>query len=193
MLLGRVVLHCHILHADRILSMNVILLGYRASGKTSIGKKLAAQLWKDFVDTDQQVRKRFNDQAIAEIWQEHGEPAFRQAEAAVIAELLQKDEQVIATGGGILTHEAGRAAIESAEKVRRIYLSCAPEVLAQRLGSDLATASQRPALTPGSDPVAEVAGVLAKRDPVYRAVADVVFDVSHCSIDEAVHYLIAKL
>jgi len=173
--------------------MNVILLGYRASGKTSIGKKLAAQLWKDFVDTDQQVRKRFNDQAIAEIWQEHGEPAFRQAEAAVIAELLQKDEQVIATGGGILTHEAGRAAIESAEKVRRIYLSCAPEVLAQRLGSDLATASQRPALTPGSDPVAEVAGVLAKRDPVYRAVADVVFDVSHCSIDEAVHYLIAKL
>ena len=46
--------------------MNLVLLGYRGSGKSSIGKKLANELWKDFVDLDDQTRSRFNNQAIAE-------------------------------------------------------------------------------------------------------------------------------
>ena len=61
--------------------MNIVLLGYRGSGKTSIGKKLASELWKDFVDLDDATRARFNNQTIADIWAEHGEAAFRAAEA----------------------------------------------------------------------------------------------------------------
>lgn len=173
--------------------MNVILLGYRGCGKTSIGKKLANELWKDFVDTDAQVRKRFGDITIAEIWEKWGEPAFRQAEAEALAALTQKDDLVIATGGGILTHDAGRQAVAAAENATRIYLSCAADILAQRIAADTTTTAERPSLTASATAVDEVATVLAERDPAYRAAADVVFDVTHCSIEEAVRHLIAKL
>lgn len=173
--------------------MNIVLLGYRGSGKTSIGKKLANELWKDFVDLDDQTRARFKNQAIADIWAEHGEPAFRAAEAEVAAEHFAKDDLVIATGGGILTHDAGKQAVESADHAKRIYLSCSPEVLAERIATDSTTATERPSLTGDADPAAEVEAVLNQRDPVYREVADIVFDVTYCSIDEAVRHLIAKL
>ena len=173
--------------------MNIILLGYRGSGKTSVGKQLANELWKDFVDLDDVTRKRFNGLSIAEIWAEYGEPAFRTAEAEAASELFAKDDLVIATGGGILTHDAGRAAVTSAENATRIYLSCAADVLASRIAGDATTASERPSLTDDSDPAAEVEAVLTQRDPVYREAADIVFDVTYCSIEEAVRHLIAKL
>ncbi|MFN3169019.1 MAG: shikimate kinase [Phycisphaeraceae bacterium] len=173
--------------------MNVILLGYRGSGKTSIGKKLANELWKDFVDTDDRVRQRFNGVPIAEIWETHGEPAFRQAEAQTVAELLQKPDQVIALGGGTLTHDDARRTIQQADNATRIYLRCDPDVLAQRIADDTTTSTERPALTDNADPADEVRQVLTQRDPVYRHTADIVFDVTHCSIEEAVRYLIAKL
>ncbi len=173
--------------------MNIVLLGYRGCGKTSIGKQLAIELWKDFVDLDDVVRKRFNNATIAEIWAEHGEAGFRQAEAEAAALLLAKDSQVIALGGGTLTTDAGKAAVVSAEHATRIYLSCSTDVLAKRIAGDSTTATQRPSLTGNTDPAAEVEQVLAKRDPVYREVADIVFDVTYCSIDEAVRHLITKL
>ena len=57
--------------------MNIILMGYRGCGKTSIGRKIADQTWKEFVDVDVDVCKRFENRSIAEIWQTDGEPAFR--------------------------------------------------------------------------------------------------------------------
>ncbi|MFK7788327.1 MAG: shikimate kinase, partial [Phycisphaeraceae bacterium] len=168
-------------------------LGYRGSGKTSIGKQLAVELWKDFVDLDDATRQRFNNQTIADIWAEHGEAVFRQAEAESAGHLLAKENQVIALGGGTLTTDAGKAAVTSAENATRIYLSCSADVLAKRIASDATTATERPSLTGNSDPAAEVEEVLAQRDPVYREVADIVFDVTYCSIAEAVRHLIAKL
>lgn len=173
--------------------MNIILTGYRASGKTSIGKKLASELWKDFVDTDDQVRTRFDGVTIAQIWEQWGEPAFRQAEADAVAQLLTQDDQIIALGGGTLTHEGARAAVQQAQNATRIYLRCEPDVLAKRLSADAATDTERPSLTGDTDPADEVKAVLAQRDPVYREVADIVFDVTHCSIAEAVRHLITKL
>jgi len=173
--------------------MNIILLGYRGSGKTSIGKKLANELWKDFVDTDDKVRKRFNGVPIAEIWEQHGEPAFRQAEADTVAELLQKPDQVIALGGGTLTHDGARHTVQQADNATRIYLRCDPATLAQRIAADATTQTERPSLTGNADPADEVKLVLEQRDPVYRETADIVFDVTHCSIEEAVRHLIAKL
>lgn len=172
--------------------MNVILLGYRGCGKTSVGKKIANELWKDFVDTDDKVRERFGT-SIAEIWKKWGEPAFRQAEAEAMTQLAVKEDLVIATGGGILTHDAGRQAVLNAPNATRIYLACSAEVLAQRIASDSATTQERPSLTGDTDPAEEVRQVLEQRDPVYREVADIVFDVSHCSIDEAKRHLIGKL
>ncbi|MGB0768147.1 MAG: shikimate kinase [Phycisphaeraceae bacterium] len=173
--------------------MNIVLLGYRGSGKSTLGKKLANELWKDFVDLDDRTRSRFGDATIAEIWAEHGEAAFRQAEAEAVVACLAQDDQVVALGGGTLTTEAGRRAVASADDALRIYLSCSPDVLAKRIAGDQTTAAERPSLTGETDPAEEVVAVLAERDPVYRDAADIVFDVTHCSIDEAVRHLIAKL
>lgn len=173
--------------------MNVILMGYRGCGKTSIGKKLASELWKDFVDVDDQVRKRFGNITIAGIWEKWGEPAFRQAEAEATAALLERDDLVIALGGGTLTHPGARTMILQADHATRIYLSCDADILAERIAADTTTSEERPSLSGNTDPADEVKQVLAERDPVYRASADIIFDVTHCSIQEAVRHLIAKL
>lgn len=173
--------------------MNVILFGYRGSGKTTIGKRLASELWKDFVDVDALVRERFGKITIAEIWEQWGEAGFRQAEVEATQAVVRFADHVIALGGGTLMQPAARQAVEQAPEAKRIYLSCDPEVLYERIAGDAASSTERPALTDQGGGLAEVKAVLAERDPVYRAVADVVFDVSFCSIEEAVRHLIAKL
>ena len=174
--------------------MNVILIGYRGCGKTSVGRKLASELWKDFVDVDDETRKRFDNATIADIWATHGEPAWRAAEVDVTRELCAKDDLVIGLGGGTLMQRGARAAVESAD-AKRIYLKCAVPELARRIEADSATAGTRPSLTQAAggaavSPSQEIAEVLAQREPVYRAVADSEFDVTHCSVDEVVRHLL---
>jgi shikimate kinase len=174
--------------------MNVILIGYRGCGKTSVGRKLASSLWKDFVDVDDHTRQRFDNDTIANIWATHGEPAWRAAEVEVTRELCAKDDLVIGLGGGTLMQSEARAAVESAD-AKRIYLKCAVPELARRIEADEATAGARPSLTQAAGGAAvsasqEIATVLAEREPVYRAVADSEFDVTHCSVDEVVRHLL---
>ena len=173
--------------------MHIVLFGYRGCGKTSIGKRLASELWKDFVDTDDVVRKRFGGITIAEIWEQWGEPGFRQAEVEAVQALLQQDEHVIALGGGTLMQPGAATALAESDGCKRIYLSCDPEVLLKRIEGDESSATERPALTSQGGGLDEIKQVLAQRDPVYRANADIVFDVSLCSIEEAVQHLIVKL
>lgn len=192
-LLGLVGLHRRIVPADRIRGMNVILFGYRGSGKTSVGKKLAEQLWKDFVDVDALVRERFGGITIAEIWEQWGEAGFRQAEVEATQAVVRFNDHVIALGGGTLMQPAAREAVEQAPEATRIYLRCDPEVLYQRIAGDETTPSERPALTDQGGGLQEVEQVLAERDPVYRSVADVVFDATYCTIEQTVQHLITKL
>ncbi|MFA9478796.1 shikimate kinase [Phycisphaerales bacterium AB-hyl4] len=172
--------------------MNVILIGYRGSGKTTIGKKLANQLWKDFVDVDHEICKRFDNSSIADIWQTHGEPRYREVEVEVTRELIHRTNQVIALGGGTLMQPGAREAVEQAADAKRIYLYADPTVLHRRIEADAQTAATRPALTAQGGGLDEVKAVLNDRDPVYRAVADVVFNVTDITPDEAVRLLVTK-
>lgn len=169
--------------------MNIILIGYRGSGKTSIGRKIADQTWKDFVDTDALVMAEFGGRTIRDIWETDGEPAFRQAEVEVTRKVLAGSNQVIALGGGTVMQPDARQAVVEAEDAKRIYLSCRPAVLAERIAGDASTAGARPDLTEKGGGVEEITAVLEERDPVYREVADAVFDVTYTSIDEAVAHL----
>lgn len=173
--------------------MNIVLVGYRGSGKTSVGKKLASQLWKTFVDVDRETCRRFDNRTIADIWQTEGEPAWREAEAQVMADLLGRDEQVIALGGGTVMIPQARQALEQADDCRTVYLCCQPEELFRRIEHDAHSAATRPSLTGQGGGLEEIRAVLEQRDPVYRAVADEVFDVTHAGIDETVRHLIRRL
>lgn len=173
--------------------MNIVLVGYRGSGKTTIGKRLASQLWKTFVDVDRETCRRFDDAAVADIWQTHGEPAWREAEAAVTVELLGRSNQVIALGGGSVVIPAVRQALEQASDCRTIYLRCDSSELHRRIQGDAQSATSRPSLTDRGGGLDEIQAVLAEREPMYRAVADEEFDVTRTGIDETVRHLIKRL
>src|SRR5579864_5367992 len=110
--------------------MSIILIGYRGSGKTTIGNKLADRLWQPFVDVDDLIVRRAGKN-IREIFEKDGEPAFREMEAHAVKEACALSEHVIGFGGGTLGLEENRRAIKDAgHKV--IYLKCAPEELLKR-------------------------------------------------------------
>lgn len=172
--------------------MNIVLIGYRGSGKTTIGRKLADQLWKRFVDSDAEVCRRMGGRTIKQIWEQDGEAAFRRAECDTLADLLKGDEQVIALGGGTVMRPAARAALEAADHCRCIYLKCDAEELFKRIHSDPQTAATRPNLTSLGGGVEEVRHVLAERGPVYEAVADAVLDVTPMSPEDAACHIIRR-
>ena len=173
--------------------MNLVLLGYRGSGKTAVGKKLSHETWKKFVDVDAEVCKRFGGVTIREIWERHGEGAFREKECDVVEELMKRDDQVIALGGGSLMQERARKAVQEATNAIRIYLKCDPEVLHQRISADTTTAAARPNLTTLGGGVEEIRAVLAERELVYAAVADKTLDVTHIqSVEDTVEYIVRR-
>ena len=176
-----------------MLVMNIILIGYRGSGKTCIGSRLAQRLDLHFVDTDQVTCRRFGNDSIADIWQQHGEPAWRKMEVEVTVALCAADDQVIALGGGTVIETGGRQAVINATNCKRVYLYCLPEQLHQRIGADANTTVARPDLTNHGGGLEEIKQVLTQRDPVYRQVADIIVDVTNLSIDHAVAELVNVL
>lgn len=172
--------------------MNIILIGYRGCGKTSIGRRLAGELWKTFADVDQVACERFGGQTIAQIWKEHGEPAWRRTETEVTRDLCGRPDHVIALGGGTLMQPPSRLVVEAAPDAVRIYLRCEPEELHRRIANDDQSAATRPSLTALGGGLDEIRTVLAQREPVYLAVAERVFDVTHLDIEGATRTLIER-
>ncbi|MDX1565173.1 MAG: shikimate kinase, partial [Phycisphaeraceae bacterium] len=148
--------------------MNLILIGYRASGKTTLGRAVAEKLGWRFIDTDDRVRTEFEGRTIADIWQQEGEKAFRAAECRVVRRLLKQDRQVIALGGGTPMQTEAYQALREDPNAFCVYLAAPAEVLAERIAIDAGSADQRPALTPLGGGLDEVSRTLALREPTYR-------------------------
>src|SRR5215831_15611769 len=104
--------------------MSIVLIGYRGSGKTTVGKRLADSLWQSFVDSDELIVKRAG-KTIKEIFEQEGEPRFRDLESEVIREVAKLEDHVIALGGGAPLRAENREAIRGA-KHSVIYLRCEP-------------------------------------------------------------------
>ncbi len=168
-------------------------MGYRGSGKTSVGRPLAERLGWAFVDVDDAICTWFGGITIAQIWRTYGEPAFREREVEVTREQCQRDKVVIGLGGGTLMQAGALAAVESASPVLRVYLRCEPGVLAERISSDTQSDQTRPNLTEHDGGVKEIETMLGEREPVYRAVADLEIDVTSMEIDRVVDQLAAAV
>ena len=154
--------------------MNIILIGYRASGKTSAGRELARLLGRPFFDTDRMIFAK-TGRTVREIVEAGGWQAFREVEKTVISELSGLDGAVIAAGGGAVMDPDNVSMLR--EGGRFVWLQADARILAFRMSRDRNGATQRPSLT-GAGTLMEVEKVLAKRLPVYRAVADVVVDTA---------------
>lgn len=167
--------------------MSIVLIGYRGSGKTTIGRRLADRLWWKFVDSDEQIVARAG-KTIREIFEQQGEEAFRDLEAQVVAEVLKLSDHVISLGGGAVLREANREAIKKSGHAV-IYLKCDPAVLHERIAADTATAENRPALTNLGGSIEEIKQLLDAREPIYRQTMTAELDVTNQSIDDAVAWI----
>lgn len=153
---------------------NIILVGLMGSGKTSVGKVLARMLDKNFVDSDHEI-ERATGVRIPVIFEIEGELKFRERERKMIAELVARDNVVLATGGGAILTAENREALKTNGTV--IYLRAPVNSLLRRTQRD----RNRPLLQV-VDPAAKLQELYVARDPLYRDTADLIFDTNNQSV-----------
>jgi shikimate kinase len=164
----------------------LFLIGYRGTGKTTVARLLAGRLGRAWLDADALLEKRAG-RTICQIFADEGEQAFRDLEAALLAELCACPGQVIATGGGVVLRADNRERLKRAGSV--LWLTADPAVIWERLRQDAATRERRPDLTVGG--LAEVEELLRQRRPLYEACADWTVDTTRHSPDEVVEACLA--
>ena len=162
-------------------SGNIFLVGMMGAGKTTVGKLLAQQLGKTFVDSDEEIQQR-TGVTIPHIFDVEGEAGFRQRETNVIQDLVRLDNLVLATGGGAVLNGQNCDALRSNGIV--IYLRSSVHDLWQRTRHD----RNRPLLQT-ADPRATLKNLYEQRDPLYSQVADLVISTGK----QSVHSLVMQL
>lgn len=168
--------------------MHVYLIGYRGSGKTTVGKMVAQRLGWRFWDTDESIEAEAG-RTIAEIFKNDGESKFRELEQVAIERIgeLSSDPAVVALGGGAVLKEENRCVLVATG--HRVWLSGSPKQLYERISSDERSTSMRPNLT-DSGGYAEVEAVLAEREPIYRGLASLNINTDGKSPDEIVEEIL---
>lgn len=147
-------------------SGNIILIGLMGSGKTTVGKLLAKQLQKSFVDCDEEIQRR-TGVTIPHIFDVEGEEGFRSRESATLEELVKRNNIVLATGGGAPLSQMNRELLSRSGIV--VYLKSSVHDLWHRTRHD----QNRPLLQT-ADPRATLQALYEKRDPLYNSIADIV-------------------
>jgi len=163
-------------------SSTIILTGYRATGKSSVGAGLAARLSLDFLDMDR-ILEADEGRTIKEMVDDQGWDYFRTREKSLLQELVRRGKAVIATGGGAILHQDVWPRVMSAGVV--VWLTADRETICRRLRADHKTDSQRPALT-DDDICREVETVLREREPLYRAGCHLRIDTASKSIRQVI-------
>jgi shikimate kinase len=136
------------------------------AGKTTVGRQLADNYHKDFIDSDHEIQRRTGVD-IPTIFEFEGETGFRQRESTVIDELTSREDIVLATGGGAVTGKQNRRLLAARGVV--IYLHCSVRQQFDRTHRD----KNRPLLST-SDPMSKLSDLMAERDPLYREIADII-------------------
>ncbi len=155
------------------------------AGKSTIGKRLAESLGKEFIDSDHEIEAR-TGVSIPTIFDIEGEEGFRNRESTVIDELSQQRDVVLATGGGAVLRKENRSHLAARGLV--LYPSATADQLYKRTRHD----RNRPLLQ-NEDPLGTLQSLLDQRDPLYREVADLVVETDDRSVQQAIPELIEKI
>jgi shikimate kinase len=165
------------------------LVGYRGTGKSTVGRIVASLSGRTFLDADLELEERAG-RSVASIFSEDGEPAFRDWEERTLTELIEQfPTAVIATGGGVVLREQNRQRLRDFGVI--VWLTAGPAELANRLSADPRGLPARPALT-ATGTIVEIARVLEIRTPIYQAMADTVIDTGGKTPDEIAAAILAS-
>ncbi|THJ20769.1 MAG: shikimate kinase [Nitrospira sp. CG24E] len=165
------------------LLMNIVLIGYRGTGKSAVGRLLAARLGRELLSTDAEIVKRAQ-RSIPEIVAQEGWEYFRDLESAICRELADRDGLVIDTGGGAILRAQNVEMLKKGGTV--FWLTASVETIVKRIGGD----NQRPSLTGSKSFVDEIQDVLRERTPKYQAAADHSIATDDRSINQLVETLL---
>ncbi len=166
--------------------MNVVLIGYRGTGKSTVGKLVAARLDRVLVSTDAEIVKLVG-QSIPEIVEQHGWEYFRDLETKICQDLAGRNGVVIDTGGGAILRSQN---IEGLKRTGKLFWLTAPvESIAKRIGAD----TQRPSLTGTKSFIDEIQDVLRERTPKYQAAADYIIETDGKSTAQVADEILARL
>lgn len=164
----------------------MVLIGLMGSGKSTIGHRLAQSLDWAFCDTDKEI-ERSTGADIPWIFEKEGEAGFRKREHQALAEALERPDQILSTGGGVVELSENRDLLRKAS-VQVVYLYAPPGALYRRVGND----PNRPLLAQGNarDTLQRL---FDRRDPWYREVADLVVPTHRSNLREVVEHIYSKL
>ncbi len=151
--------------------MNVVLIGYRGTGKTTVGRLLATHLGRILVSLDEEIVREAG-MPIPRIVSSRGWEYFRDLEARMVQTFSRMNDLVIDTGGGVILRPTNVTELKSNGYL--FWLTAPPDVIIDRIRCS----SERPPLTAGKSFLEEVHEVLAEREPLYRAAADTVIDTA---------------
>lgn len=154
---------------------NLALVGFMGTGKSSVGRLAADILHFTYLDTDQVIEARAS-KPITEIFQQEGEPAFRDYERRVVEELTKRRKTVISTGGGLPVAESNLVSLKTHALV--VCLWASPETIFERVRGH----EHRPLLN-NPDPLAKIRELLSIREPYYRK-SDVLVNTEWRSVKE---------
>ena len=166
--------------------MNIVLIGYRGTGKTIISRALARETGRPVISTDTQIEEELA-MPISDFVAAHGWSAFRDKETEVLLEALKSSDAIIDTGGGAILRADNRDALAGAGHI--VWLTATVENIKQRIASD----GNRPSLTGNAAAEDEVETVLAQREHYYRTMADQVISTDEFDVGKVVHTIVAAL
>ncbi|TAJ29432.1 MAG: shikimate kinase [Nitrospirae bacterium] len=166
--------------------MNIVLIGYRGTGKSSVGQILGTRLGRALISTDAEVVRRAG-LSIPEIVKQSGWDHFRDLESEVCRDLAGKDGLIIDTGGGAILRPQNVAALKTSGVL--FWLTAEVATITERIGGD----TQRPSLTGTKSFTDEVAEVLRERQPKYAAAADHVIATDGRTPAQVAETILAKL
>ena len=157
--------------------MNLVLIGYRGTGKSTVGKVLARKLGRTVVSTDAEIVKRAN-LPVPEIVKQFGWDHFRDMESTVCRDFAARDQLIIDTGGGAILRPENVAVLQKNGVL--VWLTATVETITRRIGGD----TQRPSLTGTKSFTEEIRDVLTERTPKYQAAAAYVISTDGVSTAE---------
>ena len=166
---------------------NIVLVGPMGSGKSTVGKKLAQNLDMHFVDTDQSIEESLGV-SIAWIFDKEGEAGFRIRETRILREVLEKSNQVIATGGGMVTIDENQQML-AIDNALVVYLKPQLAVLHRRLMHS----RNRPLLENAQDRNEYITRLYEQRDPLYQQVASITYTGDDVPLNKQVEQLTATI